>query len=157
MEDLTTKKRLSRNDLEMLKTMKTLRRKTTTNEKRNIIMTELTTTPDDMGKIINTWATIRATNPKKITPQDNRLFNMLKSKYIKLLQTNTKLTPRKPFRNIPFEKKFRHLFNKNETKHSSKKLKNQEIVLSYLKGLEKLDKEQYKKLLLKILASNDKQ
>jgi len=116
--------------------MKTLRRKTTTAEKRNRTMNELT--PEKMEKIINTWATIRATNPKRITPRDSKLFNALKSKYITFLQ-------KKPFHNIQFEKKFPHILNKKSS------IKDESVFLDYLKKLEKEDKEQYKKLLLKIL------
>jgi hypothetical protein len=139
MDDLTKKKRLNKNDLDMLNTMKTLKRKTTTPEKRNRILEQLTTTPEKMKTIINTWASIRA---KNITPRDNKLFEMLKSRYLTL-------KPKKPFRNIQFEKKFPHIRNPNkEHKHKPKN-----DLMAYLKQLEKTDKEKFKKTLLKILKT----
>jgi len=126
----------------MLNTMKTLKRKTTTPEKRNRILDQLTTTPEKMKTIINTWASIRASNPKNITPRDNKLFEMLKSRYLTL-------KPKKPFRNIQFEKKFPHIRNPN--KEHKNKSKNDLMV--YLKQLEKTDTEKFKKTLLKILKT----
>jgi len=78
---ISNRKRKSKEDVDALKILKKLRSKTVLSKVKGKIIEELTTTPQKMEKIINTWAVLRSTRPT--TPQDNRTFNRLKTRYIK--------------------------------------------------------------------------
>ena len=82
---ISKRKNKSKEDVDAVKILKKLRSKTVMPHAKGKIIEELTATPKKMEKIINTWAIIRSSRPT--TPQDNRAFNRLKNRYIKLRYT----------------------------------------------------------------------
>lgn len=80
---ISKKRNKSKEDVDALHTLKTLRNKGTLFTDKVKIIETLTTSPRKMEKIINTWATIRANRPTRWTVEDNRTFHRLKMRFIK--------------------------------------------------------------------------
>ena len=83
MSHLTMTLSKRKSDVDALKMLKKLRNKTIVPNEKKKLIDELTTTPKKMEKIINTWATIRARRPTRLTPEENRTFHRLKNRFIK--------------------------------------------------------------------------